>query len=318
MSYIPTKQKIQEYIPVSNSFVPDGFQSFIRQAEQKFIHKYVSKAQYDAIITAAANDDITDQVYRAVISFAYYLYIPFANVAMSNAGITQTRSENQIAAKPEAVEDLRQACYFAAWEELEAILLAFETAPDTYAIWRNSKAKTIADELLFTNASDFNSYLNIREMRRVFVLLLPSIRRTQNTYIRNVLGKDLLTDVLANRTTPENKTLINDYIKPAIAQLAMADSIPNMSVELGSYDMVLMFDNGGANKQKSSGKMLPQSIIQLLIDSYTKKGKSLICDLTKFLVDNPEDYPLYGALPEPDPETLLTGLYGENNVIGFF
>lgn len=318
MSYIPTKQQIQEYIPVSNSFVPDSFQSYIRQAEYKFLHKYLSKEQYEAIISADADNTVTDQVKRAVISFAYYLYVPFANVAMSNAGITQVRSENQIAAKQEAVEDLRQACYHAAWEELEAILLTFEASPGTYALWAGSEAKTTADELLFSNATDFNKYVNIREMRRVFVLLMSAIRLKQLSKIKSALGKDLYQNVLSNRTTEANAELLANYIKPALANLAMAYAIPNISIQLGEYDMALMFDNTTANRQKSSAKMLPQSALEYLVNSYEKKGNALICDLSEFLASNSDTYPLYGAAPIPDELVEPLGLYGENNVIGFF
>jgi hypothetical protein len=315
MSYEPTKAQIQQYIPVSNSFVPDNFQSYIRQSEQKWMHKYLSKEEYDAIITANESDEVTDMCHRAVISFAYYLYIPFANVSLSNAGITQTRSETQTFAKEEAVENLRQACYFAGWEQLEAILLIFETTPASFSGWNASTAKTTANELLFTNATDFSRYVNIRELRRVFVLLMPAIRIKQLTRLKTILGKDLYADILSSRSG-KNLELLDNFIKPALANLAIAYAIPNISIQLGNYDMALMFDNTGSNKQKSSGKMLPVNVIDYLVQSYEKKGNDLLCLLTDYLVENSDIFSAYGAITPPDISEPV-GLHSTPGVIGF-
>ncbi len=314
MSLELTTEQIQAYIPVANSFVPDNFQTYIRSAERTFMHKYLSKGQYEALISQNADDSITEQIKRATICLAYYKYIPFSAVYLSNAGITQMRSETQVAAKESAVEDLKNACYNEGFEELESILLAFEAAPETYNLWASSAAATITNQLIFRNATDFSRFVNIRELRRVFVTLLPSIRTLQFSKIREALGKLLLADLL--ETVSDNNTeLIEYYLKPALAHLAIADALPNLSVQLGAYDMVLLFDNTGSNRQSKIGTGLDAKTLDYLVKSYETKGETLLDELCDYLMKNVELYPLYNLIENTYFET--SGLIDEGNVIGF-
>lgn len=315
MSLTLTKEQIQEYIPVSNTFVPDNFKKYIRSAERAYMHKYLSKAEYENIISEdPAADDVADQVIRATICLAYYKYIPFSAVILSNSGITQMRSETQISAKQEAIEDLRLACYNEGFEELESALLAFEADPATYDKWAVSDAATISKELIFRNATSFSRYVNIRELRRVFVTLMPSIRIIQNSVIRQALGKELLDDLLT--TVSAGNTMLNEtYLKPALAHLAMADAIPNLAVQLGDYDMMLLFDNNGANRQSKSAKAMDATMLNYLAESYRLKGEDLLRHLCDFLIDNAADYELYTPPTTIDIETM--GLMGDDRVIGF-
>lgn len=315
MSLELTKEQIQQYLPVSNTFVPDSFKKYIRSAERAYMHKYLSKAEYERVIAEdPTTDDVADQVIRATICLAYYKFVPFNAVNLTNAGITQVRSETQISAKQEAIEDLRLACYNEGFEELESALLAFEAAPSTYNLWAASDAATTSKALIFRNATDYSKYVNIRELRRVFVTLLPSIRTVQNSVIRQVLGKAFLQDLLET-VSAENTILINTYLKPALAHLAMADAIPNLAVQLGDYDMMLLFDNTGANRQSKSGKAMDAKMLDYLVQSYRRKGEDLLNYMCEFLMDNLIDYDLYTP---PTPVDLeITGLMGSAGVVGF-
>lgn len=315
MSLELTKSQIQEYLPVSNTFVPDNFKKYIRSAERSYMHKYLSKLEYEKVIAKDPNtDDVADQVIRATICLAYYKYIPFSAVILSNAGITQIRSETQVSAKQEAIEDLRLACYNEGFEELEAVLIAFEADPEIYTDWSGSDAATLSKQLLFRNATDFSRHVNIRELRRVFVTLMPSIRTLQNSRIRRILGNELLADLLIT-VSPENTLLIDTYVKPALAHLAMADAIPNLAVQLDEYDMILLSDNTGANRQSKSGKALDRTMLDLLVKSYQAKAETLLDYLCDFLLMQAADYPLYDPPTNIISDTVF--LRGDERVIGF-
>lgn len=60
------------------------------------------------------------------------------------------------------------------------------------ALWRQSPTYPLTDGLLFTTATEFNTYINIQQSLDKFVELLPDIRYCQELHLEAEIGADLL------------------------------------------------------------------------------------------------------------------------------
>lgn len=75
---------------------------------------------------------------------------------------------------------------------------ATEPSPEAAAIaeiiqlWRQSPTYPLTDGLLFTTATEFNTYVNIQQSLDKFVELLPDIRYCQELHLEAEVGSDLL------------------------------------------------------------------------------------------------------------------------------
>lgn len=302
-----TTEEIQKYLPVSNSFVPDSFDSWLNEARQQFIYPAISKDQYSAIIAmpTSYDADVVDQLNRALICFAYELFLPTHIVQISNIGVTEHTSPDQKTAKPENVEYLRKLLLNTAHENLKRVLVHFEKNESSYLLWVASDEYTIFNDLLIKTTDEFDRLLSIRGSRRVFKMLEPSIRLIQNTDFTERLGLALFNDLLTN-TTPNATYLLTKFLKPALARLAFADALPNMMVVLDKYDTITWFDNSANNYAKSYKNVTP-SAIEFLIEKYKKQGNELLCKATDYISSNASAFPLYPIfVPTPTSSTDCT------------
>lgn len=285
-----TLVELQSYVPVANAFNLTNFLSKIRKAERDLAEKWLGKDFYETLITGE-DEDMKDMLKNAIYNYAFFLYLPFAGVRVSNTGAQQTKTSTEGPARPEDVENLRIACYNTAMEELENVFAILEqTKPEA---WTNSQKYSVFNELFIKTVEQFQKHCEIGNSRRLFITLRTSIRYVEDFIIKSAISEPLFTALKA-ATPPTNKKaeLLNKYLIPAIAHFAMADGLPGLMVILGKYDTVLQFDNTGANGQKSY-KSAPKVSTDALIAAEQAKAERILNDGLDFIRENLSDFPEY-------------------------
>ena len=297
----PTIQELQLYIPTATSFemkLPP-FQKRIDKAERDCLKKWFSMPVANWLFLQQETVDI---VKNCIYNYAFFEYLPYANVRASNAGLQQVKTTNEMPARPEDVESLRNTCYQAAMDEIESLFEYLEEkAP---FVWTDSPYYTLYSQFLIKNVTEFNKYCNIANSRRVFLSLKSSIEYAENMVISPVFSSELLTSLRQNNLSDKKKTLLEAYIKPAVAHTAFADGMPEMSVIFGKYDTVLQFDNTTANGQKGY-KSADSKAIDRLIEAQKAKSEKYIEDGLAYIRSNATSFPEFPAA-STSPNTLTT------------
>ena len=131
--------------------------------------------------------------------------------------------------------------------------------------WKNSVQYKETRELLIWNADLFDKYYPIERNRRVFLLLVPMIRKVQIDRIQSRLGSELYAELLAKVKTLASDSLdssessgsgsgaglssedqyLYDLVCYPITEFAMAEAYLKLPVQLFTESMAKQFWNAG-------------------------------------------------------------------------
>ena len=155
--------------------------------------------------------------------------------------------------------------------------------------------------------------------------LLPHVQASQDIYVQSLMGaswyNSLKTRVVAGTETNDEKTFLNDYIAPLLANYAMYQAIPTLAYKIFNKSVL----------QPTSEESVPASLeqIKFVRDSvystaqfYRERALEYLCNNDNLfpeyqnpdsedgmLPDKHSDY--YGGLVIPKPWGC--GYYGEEN-----
>ncbi len=119
------------------------------------------------------------------------------------------------------------------------------------------------------------------------VLLEPYIVMAQNIHIEPILGTKLYNDLITNigSLTPEQKTLLDDYVQPSLIQWTMYEALPFINYK---------FTNKAVSTNNSdNADPVGLEEIHYLRQSVKDAASYLSERTTKFLKANISIYPLY-------------------------
>lgn len=130
--------------------------------------------------------------------------------------------------------------------------------------------------------------------------LRPTVIMCQEMHIQPIIGSDLYkelqTQIIGNSLSPENETLLADYIQPCLqmwvmmeAPMALGFQFRNKNVERGT----------DTNSREASIQEL-----QRLMDNYRNKAEWYSERVTRFLLANTTDYPLFNS-PSSNIDTII-------------
>lgn len=304
MALFQTVKELQAFLPVSNSFAPEGILDSVEIALQQKIAPIISAAQVQASVYDYQN--IQDPVFlknlkRAAAHFAFVQALPFLAVQVNNTGVQKFKNATTLPAAPEDLERLRLSSLDTAWTCVDLLLQIMENNPSEprYTFYRTSVNYTRSEQSFIKLPEDFSRYEFIGANYRVFARLRPSIKFIEETEIYPVLTDSFATYLLANRSTPANQILLNRYVKPALCKLALADALPGLANTFG-YDSVLTFANTTANYAKGYKTSEHERIVAWQ-NQLADAGMKTLSEVRPFIEINDHLYP-DGPQPKPTPK----------------
>ena len=131
------------------------------------------------------------------------------------------------------------------------------------------------------------------------------IEVTQEEYILPTLTKDLYEQIVSQNTldtlTSVNATLLNDYIKPALAFFVCVDIVDHLAIRTTNKGLMI-------NSSETSNPATKEERSDIKT-RYREQGQTMLDKLIRFIEheDNNSDYPLY---ENGSSETITTKLKG--------
>jgi hypothetical protein len=164
------------------------------------------------------------------------------------------------------------------------------------------------DKALFITETDLKNGTFINENVSM-VKLRPLVMMCQEMQIQPIIGSDLYNEIdqqiIDGNLSNENQTLLFEYIQPALKMWVMAES-----------PMILSFRYVNKNVERGQSEnntMASMSELQKQMDYFKNKAQWYSERLTRYIIANVSDYPLYNANNSiddiiPSRENYNTGL----------
>jgi len=291
-------------INVSNSI--ENWFPYIDEAQESFIKPVLGNVLYDQLQDLMALDPVPpddgtteanlvkliEMIRKPLALYALWLGADEFGVSISSQGIQVIETPTHKTAPQYRVQNLKENWIRRANTSLDLVLKFLDEHTEDYPGYDPQDA-----DLFIRGTLEFNSEVDIRESRRVFVSLKPIIRSVEKKYIRPTLSAELF-DELKNAwkseddLTPSQIALL-DLIRPALAHLTMARALLEVSIDILDWGI---FDTAGNTFANVSSKQASnKDRIFIMVEANQRDGESELKALQQFLDEmaSEEVYPAY-------------------------
>jgi len=237
MSLIQTIDQVKAFSSILNASANlDMLKPYLFDSEVMFIRPAISR---EFLATLGTKLDSTEELWKTallltrkpLVLYALYLAIDEIGVSLSGQGVQVATSPTNSPAPQYKVMNSKQNLMSRANAALDDLLELLELNKATFTTYQGSDT-----DLFIHNAADFSNYVDIRGSRRVFLAMIPIIRSIESKYIKSILSDGLFAKLKA--AMQGSSALSEDYksllqlIKPALAHLAMARSLDDISIDV--------------------------------------------------------------------------------------
>ena len=291
-------------INVSNSI--ENWFPYIDEAQETFIKPVLGDVLYDQLQGAMNPDDhapevrpidgrlvdLLAKIRKPLALYALWLGADEFGVSISSQGIQVIESPTHKTAPQYRVQNLKENWIRRANTSLDLILKFLDEHKEDYPGYEPQDA-----DLFIRGTLEFNSEVDIRESRRVFVSLKPIIRSVEKKYIRPTLSAELFDELKAAWQSGEDFTTsqiaLLDLIRPALAHLTMARALLEISIDILDWGI---FDTAGNTFANVSSKQASnKDRISIMAEANQRDGESELKALQQYLDETASEdvYPAY-------------------------
>ena len=291
-------------INVSNSI--ENWFPYIDEAQETFIKPVLGNALYDQLqgmmaIDPVPADDGTEEgklaellgmIRKPLALYALWLGADEFGVSISSQGIQVIETPTHKTAPQYRVQNLKENWIRRANTSLDLVLKFLDEHKEDYPGFDPQDA-----DLFIRGTLEFNSEVDIRESRRVFVSLKPVIRSVEKKYIRPTLSAELFDELKKAWQSDEPLTTAQlnllDLIRPALAHLTMARALIEISIDVLDWGI---FDTAGNTFANVSSKQASnKERIAIMVEANQQDGEAELKALQQFLDETASDdvYPAY-------------------------
>jgi len=291
-------------INVSNSI--ENWFPYIDEAQETFIKPVLGDVLYDQLQGAMNPDDHASEarpidgrlvdllamIRKPLALYALWLGADEFGVSISSQGIQVIESPTHKTAPQYRVQNLKENWIRRANTSLDLVLKFLDEHTEDYPGYDPQDA-----DLFIRGTLEFNSEVDIRESRRVFVSLKPIIRSVEKKYIRPTLSAELFDELKVAWKSDDDLTssqiALLDLIRPALAHLTMARALLEVSIDILDWGI---FDTAGNTFANVSSKQASnKDRISIMAEANQRDGESELKALQQFLDEmaSEEVYPAY-------------------------
>jgi len=279
-------------INVSNSI--ENWFPYIGEAQETFIKPVLGNTLYQQL-QETANPivrepeqkpvdthlfDLLEMIRKPLALYALWLGADEFGVSISSQGIQVIETPTHKTAPQYRVQNLKENWIRRANTSLDLVLKFLDEHKEDYPGYEQQDA-----DLFIRGTLEFNSEVDIRESRRVFVSLKPVIRSVEKKYIRPTLSAELF-DELKNAWKSDDdlttaQLVLLDFIRPALAHLTMARALLEISIDILDWGI---FDTAGNTFANVSSKQASnKDRISIMAEANQRDGESELKALQQYL-----------------------------------
>lgn len=224
-------------------------------------------------------------VQRFVVCVGLYNAITEIEVQISGDGITRKESNDTKSAFGGQVVRLKETFGNRGYSALDKVLNLLEKYEQDYPEWQTSDYYADKSGLIIKSVSDFHQ---IGKSPLSFMKLWPLIRDVQRIQISEAMPKEffqLITDEIdSDSLSEDNKILVNDYLKPAIASFTTEQALIELPVQVDSSGNISMpyLDSGDGRKRSVAN----EAMITRKLMNVRGKGHYYLEKMKEFLNSN--------------------------------
>lgn len=204
---------------------------------------------------------------RALVNLAYYYYLPFMNVEISDAGVTTNKDES---AYQWQYNNLALSLVQTAYEALDDLYLFLEENESDFSDWK----KPIVKDLFIKSAAEFSEYVDIKDSRRTFNAILPQMRYIEKFFIPQTL-----------QDTPPTDPEILKFLKGSIAHSVIADAVDDLVIDI-SADGLLQASIQANAKNTDKRELARIEQIAAFVEKHKSKANEYVAKVENLI--NPD------------------------------
>jgi hypothetical protein len=244
MALLDSIDDFRQHVALSASTDDDYFQQLqgdLLLAEEDYLRPAIGEA-YEAVRDSATGR-LRTLLQAALANLTMLSYLDVAQVQISGAGVQIISTEREKTAFPWQIDNLKASYAKKGFNGLEKVLGYLEENADTFPTWRDSATAQATRSHFLSSAAAFSQYYNISNARLTFQALASLLRKTEDFRLLPALGpeysEELHQQLVKDELTPENAKLLSDYVRPALAHLAMAQAIGELGFSLNGQNLEL-------------------------------------------------------------------------------
>jgi hypothetical protein len=303
----------------------------IKAAEIKFLKPLLGAAYYDSLtiryetdtITLDSEEELVVHIQNAIANLALYLYVPIAEVQITDAGVRRGDSESAPGAYKYQVKELQKALLERGFEYIELMLEHLDESPATFVEWFESDAYKNYRKAFIKSGTEFEQlYSSIRFPRRMYTLLRTTMLNLQELTIATTIGEGTYNE-LAEAFQEEDPAFSDweiqllAYLKPAIAHLTVARGIAHIvaTMDENGVHVLTQFNDTTTD----TGKRAPASNVHLnmLINEAKSVGEAWLTKAITYMNSVasatvfPDYYAVISVADVPaDQNDEMSGIFG--------
>lgn len=314
---ITTLDEVKKYIPSSYIKNFDVIENFISNAEAKEIKSVLGADLYADLVTSYSDSDpdaeytnLLPYVQRPLALFAYYEAVPLLDIVATESGFAVISSSNQAPASQNRVAAFRKGVLKSAYDGIEALLQYLEENKVSFPKWVSSSSYSDQYDHLIPTARDFHKYVNIDESRLIYLKILPKMAEIEDFRIKSHVSEDLFEAIIeelkGSGDLSAEETRLVKYLKPAIANFTMAESLDLIASSIFAEGLQLQYSIGTAS---ASGE---ERLAKLRTD-FNRSGTFYLAKARGYILDNTDKFPEYNASDLYDETVTKVEPYYEND-----
>ena len=291
-------------INVSNSI--ENWFPYIDEAQETFIKPVLGNLLYNQLQDMMALDPVPPDegtttenlavllamLRKPLALYALWLGADEFGVSISSQGIQVIETPTHKTAPQYRVQNLKENWIRRANTSLDLVLKFLDEHKEDYPGYEPQDA-----DLFIRGTLEFNSEVDIRESRRVFVSLKPIIRSVEKKYIRPTLSAEFFDELKTAWKSDDDLTtaqlVLLDLIRPALAHLTIARALLEISIDILDWGI---FDTAGNTFANVSSKQASnKDRISIMAEANQRDGESELKALQQYLDETASEdvYPAY-------------------------
>jgi len=298
------KSELQQYISVNEAFTLEAIMPDLVRATKKYLVPYLSQAEYQNLFTAYDSDDYDNEeqqallpiVQDAVFNFAFVMHMPLGGIQVDNSGFHRVETEKEKPIFRYQENNIRAERIAAGWQAIEEMLSFLESNADSFPEWKESNAYTRLTENFVQSATEMAEYVdNLHESRYIFYRMKSIFNRLEPGRLRGRLGlpfyEALKNEIKNAQVSDANKYLLDNFIKPGIANAVFAEAIPALALDVGADGVFQITISGDLDLKEKNPASNAQRRVH--VDRFNTIAEEYFTQMVEFLNEKADDYPLF-------------------------